>query len=1031
MSRIVNAPPRLMRGATAGAAGQSGYVRAPAAGDQNKFARGDGSWANPGTGSYLGGVAGASVPATASAAGDWYLITSAGTSQGKTWAVGDKASYEGISGNWTQISAQSLFAYNAPTAISAAGNTNLALGTGQAQRVEKIAVSAGSSAYTHTLTLQNTNAVAGYEIDGQVSVAASTNPLVEIRNLTSAGTLLGAITGDSVARVWNFRARFDGTNWFITSFAKHRGASIDELNASVNPRATAQGLVFDGMASATVSGIPAFGTGDFTVAVWVGFTSAADNTELVSGTATNAASLQAMANGRLRLVQSSVAQRYLTTAQFLTVGKVTMVYWSRSGSTNTVGTPGSVETFTDSSDFSAALDKIGSANFVGSIRAIAFNRALTAAEVLALYERGAPDAADFNNASNTALTTSFVNYQFGSFTQSATGWSGVLNTAIGAASTAKPDINAVKGTRYRVAFTLAGPGNINVTFGGAYVVGASPGANVHEVTVVTSGVGGIQFYFNPGEGVNGGTYTVTNFSITPLGLLLAPDATQAGIGNKWADTSGKNAHITLPASGVSWALPSSGLPLATTLGGMNGPNLVSTLAARGPSQGIVFDGTGEATFSVPAVRTNPTTLVAWVSNDTATNGLRWITSNTSQTQMFLSGGYAGQLYTPGGSVYTPVLTQGKRHMVAFVLNGAGSATPYLDGAAGTAGTITADLTDPFARIGGISANYHVGYLRPLIYNRALTAAEVLALYERGAPDAADFNNASNTALNTSNFVNGWPGDGVSRFYTTFSGASASGFTAAEASGDNIAAAQPNLSIVAGRKYRATFSATLTSGQAPTLVLLSNAGITDRSNKHTVTAGANSVEFTVNATDSSVSAAFQTSAATSYAISGFSLVPIGLLLAPEAAAPGNGYQWKDMSGNKADITLPVSGVSWALPDRRPNSVRGTLSWAGAKDSKNLLLSERPALPSGAVVSRVSFKASAATTGTGLQIGSGDDGNYFRLQAAATTSKTSAAPYVANGVTVDTLSGRAVWVVPDTNNYTGIISIEVNYENINEL
>lgn len=55
-------------------------------------------------GAYKGGVAGASVPATSALAGDYYRITSVGTSQSKTWAVGDMAIYNGSSGSWTQLS---------------------------------------------------------------------------------------------------------------------------------------------------------------------------------------------------------------------------------------------------------------------------------------------------------------------------------------------------------------------------------------------------------------------------------------------------------------------------------------------------------------------------------------------------------------------------------------------------------------------------------------------------------------------------------------------------------------------------------------------------------------------------------------------------------------------------------------------------------------------------------------------------------------------------------------------------------------
>jgi hypothetical protein len=53
--------------------------------------------------SFKGTVAGISVPDTSTAAGDYYVITSAGASQGKTWNVGDQAIYRGTSGQWDQI----------------------------------------------------------------------------------------------------------------------------------------------------------------------------------------------------------------------------------------------------------------------------------------------------------------------------------------------------------------------------------------------------------------------------------------------------------------------------------------------------------------------------------------------------------------------------------------------------------------------------------------------------------------------------------------------------------------------------------------------------------------------------------------------------------------------------------------------------------------------------------------------------------------------------------------------------------------
>lgn len=53
--------------------------------------------------SFKGGIDGSSVPSTSPIAGDYYLITTAGTSQGKTWAVSDLAIYNGTAGSWTQI----------------------------------------------------------------------------------------------------------------------------------------------------------------------------------------------------------------------------------------------------------------------------------------------------------------------------------------------------------------------------------------------------------------------------------------------------------------------------------------------------------------------------------------------------------------------------------------------------------------------------------------------------------------------------------------------------------------------------------------------------------------------------------------------------------------------------------------------------------------------------------------------------------------------------------------------------------------
>lgn len=54
-------------------------------------------------GTSAGTVSGASVPNTLAGAGYYQEITTAGTSQGKTWAVGDYAVYLGTSGAYLQL----------------------------------------------------------------------------------------------------------------------------------------------------------------------------------------------------------------------------------------------------------------------------------------------------------------------------------------------------------------------------------------------------------------------------------------------------------------------------------------------------------------------------------------------------------------------------------------------------------------------------------------------------------------------------------------------------------------------------------------------------------------------------------------------------------------------------------------------------------------------------------------------------------------------------------------------------------------
>ncbi|HTG44937.1 MAG TPA: glycosyl hydrolase family 28-related protein [Verrucomicrobiae bacterium] len=52
---------------------------------------------------YRGVIAAEDLPATSTAAGEYYLISEAGDAQGKTWYVGDQAIYRGTSGEWDKL----------------------------------------------------------------------------------------------------------------------------------------------------------------------------------------------------------------------------------------------------------------------------------------------------------------------------------------------------------------------------------------------------------------------------------------------------------------------------------------------------------------------------------------------------------------------------------------------------------------------------------------------------------------------------------------------------------------------------------------------------------------------------------------------------------------------------------------------------------------------------------------------------------------------------------------------------------------
>jgi len=122
-------------------------------------------------------------------------------------------------------------------------------------------------------------------------------------------------------------------------------------------------------------------------------------------------------------------------------------------------------------------------------------------------------------------------------------------------------------------------------------------------------------------------------AISTSGLLLAPDAGQAGGGLTWYDTSGNAANITLPASGVSWNVPTSS---KTATGWTFGGDL--TAVGTGTHSFGSVPSTGLATYSgnirISSAGNGPATV----------NGIEFQNSETGS-------GYGYKIYTNNSNDY--------------------------------------------------------------------------------------------------------------------------------------------------------------------------------------------------------------------------------------------------------------------------------------------------------------------------------------------------------------------------------------------
>ena len=183
----------------------------------------------------------------------------------------------------------------------------------------------------------------------------------------------------------------------------------------------------------------------------------------------------------------------------------------------------------------------------------AFNRALSAAEVLSLYRYGVAESDKWGSQAELITNGSFA--VDASWTKGS-GWtiSGGTANAAGVTGDLSQPCGIQIGQRYRVTFTISNyvSGSVGINLGGTTSVGTPRSANgmyIEDIYVV-AGVSTSLYV----DGLTAFTGSIDNISCVKIGATLAlePEGIQPAPG-QWLDSSSNKLHALQPASGSSLA----------------------------------------------------------------------------------------------------------------------------------------------------------------------------------------------------------------------------------------------------------------------------------------------------------------------------------------------------------------------------------------------------------------------------------------------------------------------------------------------
>ena len=418
----------------------------------------------------------------------------------------------------------------------------------------------------------------------------------------------------------------------------------------------------------------------------------------------------------------------------------------------------------------------------------------------------------------------------------------------------------------------------------------------------------------------------------------------------------------------------------------SGGEIVRELVNASDGQGLHFNGSGyvsagDTTVIDGATKLSVEVIAATTAADDgemvakahAATALRFYVNTSGQVVFRVNNGSSNGTATSSGTVNdgnpTHIVGVWDGSTVKIYING------NEDGSAALSGGAVPNIADKLALGTQLSssdstANSFTGTLyRARLWNKAVDAK---ALFERADVDFAD-QYGSETKLNSSTCVNATS----SNAFNTFSGASATGFTAISTgagSSSQFAATADEISFVKGKKYSITFDATLNSGTAPkwnaAISILSATGTTDHSIA-TVTAGANGGIFTANQTTTGViSFKSEGGAATNFAISNLKVVRCGVVSDYDLAfaSPTQSLTVQDRAG-AADGTCSASGVTQVQPVVQLNSTSARIGTSAATPGDGELM------VSGNVSTRDDYYYQFG--GNNARITGSHSGNYVKL------------------------------------------------------